>query len=51
MTVHTVEFVKKKAKRIRKEEGIPHHEALDLACVLLGFQNYKHFLNCRGDVP
>lgn len=47
MRKHTVEYLKKKAKGIKKVIRIPHHEALDVAARELGYQNYKDFLE-RG---
>lgn len=40
---HTIEYVKKLAKKIKKREKIPHHEALNLAAKEVGFHNWKHF--------
>lgn len=44
-TIHTVDHIKRQAKKIKKERSIPHHEALDCACRNAGFSSYKTFLN------
>lgn len=47
--IHTVEFVKRKAKKLKKsQEGLSHTAALDIVCRELGFGNYKSFLNSKG---
>jgi hypothetical protein len=46
MKIHTSEFVKRFAKKLAKELGIPHHLALDKAAQqLVGAENWRHFLN------
>ncbi len=40
-------WVKHRAKGIKKEKQIPHHDALDQASQEAGFKNWKHFLNSR----
>lgn len=42
---HTAQYVKRLAKKIKKEQNIPHHQALDKAAQSIGFSNWKHFLN------
>lgn len=37
------DFIKRQAKIISKQEGIPHHEALDKLSKKEGYQNWKHF--------
>lgn len=44
---HTIKFIKRMAKRIKKETGIPHHEALNLAAQEAGANNWKHFLSMK----
>lgn len=41
---HNVEYVKRLAKKIKREQNITHHQALEVAAVNLGFSNWKHFL-------
>lgn len=48
--VHTIEFVKKMAKKIKKREVIPHHEALNLAAQEVGFKNWEDFKNNQNDL-
>lgn len=38
----TLDGIKRLAKAIKREENIPHHEALDIAALRSGFQNYRH---------
>ncbi len=48
---HNVEYVKRLAKKIKREQDITHHQALEIAAVNLGFSNWKHFLrNTRGNL-
>lgn len=42
---HNVDYVKRLAKKLKKEEGITHYEALDQIVQKLGFKNWKHFNN------
>jgi hypothetical protein len=42
---HTEEFIKRRAKAIKKADGITHHEALDKAAAESGFTNWNGFLN------
>lgn len=47
---HTLAFVKRLAKKLKKEQQLAHHTALDLAAKSLGYSNWKHFLN-KGSKP
>ncbi|WP_179353810.1 hypothetical protein [Winogradskyella vidalii] len=42
---HNVDYVKRLAKKLKKEQNISHHEALNLTVEKFGFNNWKHFLN------
>jgi hypothetical protein len=42
---HSVDFIKRQAKTIAKEQNIPHHNALDNAAVAAGFNNWQHLVN------
>jgi len=42
---HTGESLKRQAKKIGKQENIPHYQALEKAAIIAGFNNWKHFLN------
>jgi hypothetical protein len=46
--LHTLERLKRRAKVLRKERGILHTAALDLAAAEFGFQNYGHARNVAG---
>ena len=48
---HTDDFLKRQAKRIKKDQNISHLQALDVAAVALGFSNYKNFTNSRKINP
>lgn len=43
--------IKRYAKKIKKEMGIPHHLALDLSSIESGYSNYKNLLNNSLTVP
>lgn len=45
VTGHSADFIKRQATKLKKEMGIPHHEALDKAAQNAGFTNWKNFLN------
>lgn len=45
---HSAEYIKRQAKKIKKETGVPYHEALEKAARNAGFSNWKHFLNSSG---
>ncbi|MBY0314413.1 MAG: DUF5623 domain-containing protein [Bdellovibrionales bacterium] len=49
--VHSVAYVKRNAKRIKKEKQVSHHEALDLAAKAVGAANWKHFLRAGNEIP
>jgi hypothetical protein len=42
---HSIDYVKRKAWRLKKAESIPHHVALNRVCVELGFKSWRHFLS------
>lgn len=42
MSGHSLEFLKKAAKKLKKKTGVPHHEALESVAVQHGYQNYAH---------
>ena len=42
---HSVDFVKRQAKTIAKQQNISHHNALDIAAVAAGFNNWQHLVN------
>ncbi|MBX3165400.1 MAG: hypothetical protein KF900_13075 [Bacteroidetes bacterium] len=41
---HNVEYLKRLAKTIKKQQNITHQQALDIVAVDKGFNNWKHFL-------
>lgn len=41
----TLDGVKRLAKTIKREQVVPHHEALELAAKRAGYQNYRHALS------
>jgi hypothetical protein len=47
---HTDDFLKRQAKTIKKDQNITHVQALNVAAVEAGFNNYTHFLNSRKTV-
>ncbi|WP_312338242.1 DUF5623 domain-containing protein [Sphingobacterium sp.] len=40
-----VEKIKRNAKNIKKQMGIPHHQALDMSAIEQGYSNFRNFLN------
>lgn len=38
----SVEKLKQKARKLKKERGIPHHEALDQVAITSGFHHWHH---------
>lgn len=46
-----VEYLKRLAKVIKKEQGIPHHESLKIVAIQNGFNNWKNLLNSRAGTP
>jgi|GEM_PF-772155 len=45
---HTIAFVKRQAKNIKKERGLAHMEALDLVSIQLGYSNWMHCQRSLG---
>lgn len=43
--IHTESYLKRQAKKIKKEQNITHMQALDLSAVQAGFTNFKNFQN------
>lgn len=41
---HTIEWLKRQAKSLKKEKGIPHHEALDTIAKNMGYDSWTHLL-------
>lgn len=50
MKHYNASWIKRRAKAIKKEKEIPHHEALNRACQEAGFQNWEHFLSSETPV-
>lgn len=48
---HTGDFIKRQAKKIAKEQNIPHHQALEQAAINAGFSNWNHFVNASKETP
>ena len=48
MQTHTIGHIKRLASKLKKELGIPHHEALDKASQKCGFGNWLHFLKSQS---
>ncbi|MXV52672.1 hypothetical protein GS399_16990 [Pedobacter sp. HMF7647] len=42
---HTEAYLKRQAKNIKRELGIPYRKALEQAAIAAGFTNYQHFQN------
>jgi hypothetical protein len=49
MKSSTIVWVKRRAKKLKKEHQVSHHLALDLASGEAGFMNWKHLLNSRDN--
>ena len=47
---HTGDFIKRQAKKIKKQENISHVQALEKASINAGFKNWKHFLNASKNL-
>lgn len=47
---HSVDYIKRMAKSIKKSQNISHTEALNKASINCGFQNWNHFLNSTKNV-
>lgn len=45
----TIQGIKSLAKRLKKDRGITHSEALNAAAVQAGFGNYRHAQNELGE--
>lgn len=45
----TLEGIKRMAKRIKKEKGVKHSDALNEAAKVAGYENFKHAQNKLGD--
>ena len=45
----TIHGLKRAAKRLKKEQGIKHADALDRVARDAGFQSYQHALRSLGD--
>jgi hypothetical protein len=39
---HTIEYIKRKAKNIKKEQNITHTQALEVIAKECGYSNWKH---------
>lgn len=48
---HSTDYIKRQAKKIGKEMGITHTEALNLAAKNAGFFNWQHCVNANGKSP
>lgn len=48
--VHTADFLRRQAKKLKKETGLPHHVALDEVARSRGYANWKHFCNTMNDL-
>lgn len=44
---HTAAFLKRQAKQLKKQLGIPHHDALDRVARSAGFENWGHFCSVK----
>lgn len=42
---HTLDFIKRRAKQIKKGAGIKHAEALECSAIEAGFSSYKDCIN------
>lgn len=47
-TQHTLEYVKRKAKQVKKYQNITHTQALEGVARSLGFSNYAHCVTILG---
>lgn len=41
----TSDGLKAHAKKIKKEDPVPHNQAMDLAAQAVGYRNYNHFIS------
>jgi Glyoxalase superfamily protein len=42
---HNLEYLKRQAKKLKKEQGITHAEALNKIAVSVGYSNWKNLIN------
>jgi len=47
----TIGGIKRHAKQIKKSNGLPHHEALDIAARIASFENFAHARNQLENLP
>jgi hypothetical protein len=40
--IHTLAYIKRRAKKLKKESSITHMQALDVLAKEYGFSNWKH---------
>lgn len=40
--IKTLDRLKSDAKKLKREQGIPHTQALEVVSIANGFQNYRH---------
>lgn len=45
---HTESYLKRQAKILKKNQGIPHKDALDKSAINAGFRNWNHFVNRKN---
>jgi hypothetical protein len=45
---HTAEFIKRQAKKLKKQQNLSHHVALDKVSQTCGFANWLHFCNTQN---
>lgn len=43
-----ITWLKRQAKRLKKERGVTHHEALDMLARKMGFVSWQDFLQEKG---
>lgn len=48
---NTLSGIKSYASLLKKEQGVPHHTALDLAASAAGFENWTHAVHVRSHQP
>lgn len=46
---HNVEYLKRLAKTIKKQQNVPYYQSLDLVAVNIGFTNWKNFLHNKNE--
>jgi uncharacterized protein YozE (UPF0346 family) len=49
--IHTLDFIKRKAKKLKKDLGINHTQALEKIAVELGYSNWKHCQRLLNQQP